>query len=47
MTLEPVSGNVFRQKDGDAAGETVTFITDASGKVVRYEAPGYYMARRP
>jgi D-alanyl-D-alanine carboxypeptidase len=47
ITLEPVSGNVFRQKDGFAAGETVTFITDASGKVVRYEAPGYYMSRRP
>ena len=47
VTLEPVSGNVFRQVGGDAAGETVTFITDASGKVTRYEAPGYYMNRRP
>ena len=46
VTLEPISGNVFRQKDGDAAGETVTFILDASGKVTRYEAPGYYMSRR-
>jgi hypothetical protein len=33
--------------DGDAEGETVTFILDASGKVTRYEAPGYYMSRRP
>jgi len=47
VTLEPVSGNVFRQVGGDATGETVTFITDASGKVTRYEAPGYYMSRRP
>jgi CubicO group peptidase (beta-lactamase class C family) len=47
VTLEPVSGNIFRQVGGDAAGETVTFITDASGKVTRYEAPGYYMSRRP
>ena len=47
VTLEPVSGNVFRQVGGDAAGETVTFITDASGKVTRYEAPGYYMSKRP
>ena len=47
VTLEPVSGNVFKQKGGDAVGETVTFILDASGKVVRYEAPGYYMSRRP
>ena len=47
VTLEPVSGSTFRQVGGDAAGETVTFITDASGKVTRYEAPGYYMSRRP
>lgn len=47
VTLEPVSGNVFRMTDGDAEGETVTFILDAAGKVTRYEAPGYYMARRP
>jgi CubicO group peptidase (beta-lactamase class C family) len=47
VTLEPVSGNVFRQVGGDAAGETVTFITDASGKVTRLEAPGYYLERRP
>lgn len=47
VTLEPVSGNVFRQVDGDAEGETVIFILDAAGKVTRYEAPGYYMTRRP
>ena len=47
VTLEPVSGSTFRQVGGDAAGETVTFITDASGKVTRYEAPGSYMSRRP
>ena len=47
VTLEPVSGNVFRQVGGDAAGETVTFITDSSGKVTRLEAPGYYLVRRP
>jgi D-alanyl-D-alanine carboxypeptidase len=47
VTLEPVSGNVFRQVGGDAAGETVTFITDSSGKVTRLEAPGYYLERRP
>jgi D-alanyl-D-alanine carboxypeptidase len=47
VTLEPVSGNVFRQVGGDAARETVTFITDSTGKVIRYEAPGYYMSRRP
>jgi CubicO group peptidase (beta-lactamase class C family) len=47
VILEPVSGNTFRQKDGDASGETVTFILDASGKVIRYEAPGYFMTRRP
>ncbi len=47
VILEPVSGNTFRQKDGDASGETVTFITDSSGKVIRYEAPGYFMSRRP
>ena len=46
-TLEPVSGNVFKMKDGDQAGETVTFILDASGKVTRFEAPGYYLLRRP
>ncbi len=34
-------------KNGDQAGETITFILDASGRVVRYEAPGYYMSRRP
>jgi hypothetical protein len=47
VTLEPVSDNVFRQVGGDAAGETVTFISDASGKVTRLEAPGYYLERRP
>lgn len=47
VILEPVSANVFRQKGGDATGETVTFILDPAGKVVRYEAPGYYMSRRP
>ena len=47
VVLEPVSGNVFRQKGGDATGETVTFILDPAGKVIRYEAPGYYMSRRP
>ncbi len=47
VTLEPVSGNVFRQVGGDAAGETVTFISDASGKVTRLESPGYYLERRP
>ena len=47
IPLEPVSGHVFRMADGFAEGETVTFILDASGKVTRYEAPGYYMSRRP
>ncbi len=47
VILEPVSGNVFKQKGGDATGETVTFILDPAGKVIRYEAPGYYMSRRP
>ena len=48
VTLQPVKAQdgVFKQVGGDAAGETVTFVTDASGKVTRYEAPGYYMARR-
>jgi CubicO group peptidase (beta-lactamase class C family) len=46
IALEPVSGNVFRQMDGDDKGETVTFILDDSGNVTRYEAPGYYMERR-
>ncbi len=46
VVLEPVSGSTFRQVGGDAAGETVTFVTDASGRVTRYEAPGYYMERR-
>jgi CubicO group peptidase (beta-lactamase class C family) len=46
VVLEPVRPGVFKQVGGDAAGETVTFITDASGKVTRYEAPGYYMVRR-
>ena len=47
IPLEPVSGHVFRMADGFAEGETVTFILDAAGKVTRYEAPGYYMSRRP
>ena len=47
VTLEPVSGNVFRMKDGDQEGETVTFVLDASGRVMRFEAPGYYLSRRP
>jgi len=47
IPLEPVSGHVFRMADGFAEGELVTFILDASGKVTRYEAPGYYMSRRP
>lgn len=46
VVLEPVKPGVFRQVGGDAAGETVTFVTDPSGKVTRYEAPGYYMVRR-
>ena len=47
MTLEPVSENVFRMKDGDQAGETVTFTVDPSGRVTRFEAPGYYLLRAP
>jgi D-alanyl-D-alanine carboxypeptidase len=48
VVLEPVKdrAGVFRQVGGDAAGETVAFVTDASGRVTRYEAPGYYMVRR-
>jgi len=48
VVLEPVTdrAGVFKQVGGDAAGETVTFVTDASGKVTRYDAPGYYMVRR-
>ena len=46
VTLEPVSANFFRQKDGSDNGETVTFILDAAGEVTRFEAPGYYMSRR-
>lgn len=45
VTLEPVSDNVFRMKDGDQAGETVTFTVDPSGRVTRFEAPGYYLLR--
>ena len=47
VTLEPVSENVFRMKDGDQAGETVTFTVDPSGRVTRFEAPGYYLLRAP
>jgi len=46
VVLEPVKPGVFKQVGGDATGETVTFVTDASGKVTRYDAPGYYMVRR-
>jgi len=48
VVLEPVKSGVgvFKQVGGDATGETVTFVTDASGKVTRYEAPGYYMVRK-
>ena len=48
VTLEPMkdgAAGVFRQVGGDATGETVAFVTDASGKVTRYDAPGYYMVR--
>ncbi len=45
VTLEPVSANVFRMKNGDQDGETVTFTVDSSGKVTRFEAPGYYLLR--
>ena len=46
VVLEPVKPGVFKQVGGDAAGETVTFVTDGSGKVTRYEAPGYYMVKQ-
>jgi CubicO group peptidase (beta-lactamase class C family) len=47
VVLEPVKdrAGVFKQVGGDAAGETVTFVTDASGRVTRYDAPGYYMVK--
>jgi hypothetical protein len=45
VTLEPVAENVFRMKNGGQAGETVTFTVDPSGRVTRFEAPGYYLLR--